>query len=399
MHAVSATGNEEFTRLRDALACATAEREAAEQKYQALVQSAPDAILIADFETAFFVEANPAACELFGHSVEEFRLKKGRMLHPTDEHPLVDRISQDIVECGRAWHPNVRMHRKDGGVFFAELRINVYRVAGRELYVTIVRDVTARVERESELEASYRALQDAQAKLVQASRLSAVGQLGAGIAHELNQPITAIQGFAERLRRDLPKDLRGADELDVVIREARRMARIVDNMRAFARARDLEPEPLDPMQPLDDALMLLAEQLRVHGIEIEREADACLPRVIGDRARLQQVFLNLITNARDALDELPPEAQRRLLLTAHSEADAVVLCVEDSGRGIAPEHAARLFEPFFTTKGSGHGMGLGLSIAYGIVEDHGGEIRHEAAAGGGARFVVRLPRAVGQQHG
>jgi len=161
----------------------------------------------------------------------------------------------------------------------------------------------------------------------------------------------------------------------------------------FSRQSNFKPQPIDPLTPLDDALMLINEQLRLHGIEVERPAGDGLPRVMGDQVKLQQVFSNLIMNARDALETLPKDRQRRLVLGVRAEGDRVVYSVEDNGFGISEEDQARIFDPFFTTKEVGKGTGLGLSISHGIVADHGGEIRYESVEGGGARFLVSLPIA------
>ena len=244
------------------------------------------------------------------------------------------------------------------------------------------------------LDVTHRELKSTQLQLVQAAKLAGLGELGAGIAHELNQPITTIQGFTQRIKRDGGRQIKDhADELDLIINASYRMARIVDNIRLFSRQSDFKPQLIDPLAPRDDALMLINEQLRLHGIEVERPAGDSLPRVMGDQVKLQQVFSNLIMNARDSLDTLPKDRPRRLVLGVRAEGDRVVYSVEDNGPGISEEDQARIFDPFFTTKEVGKGTGLGLSISHGILGDHGGEIRYEPAEGGGARFLVSLPIA------
>jgi len=168
----------------------------------------------------------------------------------------------------------------------------------------------------------------------------------------------------------------------------------VDNIRAFSREGNFKPQPIDPLAPLDDGLMLFNEQLRLHRIEVVKpDGDTLLPRVMADSIKLQQVFSNLIMNARDALDALPKDRPRRLVLEARAQGDRVVFSVQDNGPGIPKEDESRIFEPFFTTKEVGKGTGLGLSISHGIVGEHGGEIWYEPVEGGGARFVVSLPIA------
>ncbi len=367
---------------------------ASEQKYQALVHAADDAILVADLDSALFVESNPAAHQLLGYSEEELRSLCGRMLHPPEELAVVRRISKEINQKGRAWHPNVRMRRRDGSLFWAEVRMAVYEQAGRGLYVTIIRDVTTRVERERELQRSYQALQDTQAKLIQTGRLSAMGQLSAGIAHELNQPITAIQGFAQRLRRLSSDRIAEHDsELEIIVRQSQRMARIVDNVRTFGRETPFHPEATPAHQPLDDALMLVSAQLRSHGIVVTRSEGAEVPSIRADSAKIQQVFLNVLMNALAALDALPEGVRRQLVIETQTEGDRVVYAFHDTGPGIPEAIAARVFDPFFSTRPTGQGTGLGLSIAYAIVAEHRGEIMCNNGPDGGASFTIRLPTA------
>ena len=228
-----------------------------------------------------------------------------------------------------------------------------------------------------------------QAQLVQAGKMAGLGQIGAGIAHELNQPITSIQGFAQRIRRKSPEEL--SDEVDIIINASHRMSRIVNNIRAFARQDEFNPEPTEAIEPLDDALMLLSEQLRPHGVEVEMKAEGPLPRINADETRLQQVFLNLLINAFEALDEIRPVSAKRLFLGVRMDRDQVAYTFEDTGAGVPSHSESRIFDPFFTTKPPG--KGTGLSLSYGIVADHGGEITYRRAAGGGALFTVRIPVA------
>jgi len=234
-------------------------------------------------------------------------------------------------------------------------------------------------------------LKSTQAQLVQAAKLAALGQLGAGIAHELNQPIQSIQGFAQRIQRDPEAAIQQhLDELKIIESASKRMARIVQNIRLFARDSELELRPLDPITPVREALMLLSQQLDKLGIAVEWQQRGELPMVTGDLVKLQQVFLNLILNSKDALDTLPPDARRQITFGAAVEGDCVRLTVADTGPGVPPELESSIFDPFFTTKAAGQGTGLGLSISYGIIKEHGGELMFERSQEG-ALFSVALP--------
>jgi len=358
---------------------------------------------------------------LFGFEVNEvnptFELMK-QMVHSDDLGKWIE-TNEPMINEHRSCESEFRIVRKDGKERVvdskADLRFDnsgkLIRVVGTAQDITISKRAAeglkeAREQLEKRVQERTNELAEANAalrteiterkrteeQLVQAAKLASLGQLGAGIAHELNQPITTIQGFAQRIKRDGTRQVADhADELDLIINASHRMARIVDNIRTFSRQSDFKAQPINPITPLDDALMLISEQLRLHSIEVERPAgDAVLPLVMGDRIKLQQVFSNLIMNTRDALGSLPKGRPRRLVLGLRVEGDRVVYSVEDNGPGISKEDQARIFDPFYTTKEVGQGTGLGLSISHGIVTDHGGEIRYEPVEGGGARFLVSL---------
>jgi C4-dicarboxylate-specific signal transduction histidine kinase len=246
----------------------------------------------------------------------------------------------------------------------------------------------------SEVEREHKQLERAHEHLLQSAKLAALGHLAGGIAHELNQPLTVIQMVTDLLREQ--GDAKIADrraDLDLVHGAARDMARIVGSVRMFARPSAFELVRTPPLVPLEDALLLVGEDLKQLGIAIMRHIAGDLPCVSGDPERLKQVFVNLLTNARDALRDTPDATRREISIALHGADGCAEYAIADNGSGVAPQHAERIFDPFFTTKPVGQGTGLGLSVALGIVRDHGGELRHEQVPGGGARFVVRIPVA------
>lgn len=231
-----------------------------------------------------------------------------------------------------------------------------------------------------------RRLQD---QLLQSEKMSAIGQLIAGVAHELNNPLTSVVGFADFLAEQAPVPAPLREPIEVLRSEAERASTIVKNLLRFARRNEPERRRL-PLRPvLEGVVQLLRGQLMTQNIELAIETEADLPELDLDPPRLQQVFLNLVNNAAQALAEAGRPGT--IVIRARHRAGGVAVDVRDDGPGMPPDVAAHAFDPFFTTKGEGRGTGLGLSIAQGIVREHGGHIGLVTAPGEGATFTVELP--------
>ena len=235
-----------------------------------------------------------------------------------------------------------------------------------------------------------------QAKLMHAEKMAAVGQLVSGVAHEVNNPLTAILGFADLLMEngDLPESVRR--DLRVILQEAQRTKQIVQNLLSFARQMPPQRRPVQLNSILRRTVQLRSYDFHSHGLDVAEQFDESLPEVVGDSQQLQQVFLNILNNAYDAVRDTgrPP----RIEIVTGRNADFVEVWFRDNGHGI--KYADRIFDPFFTTKEIGKGTGLGLSICYGIVHEHGGEILcHNNSDSEGATFIVRLPAATGEALG
>ena len=244
------------------------------------------------------------------------------------------------------------------------------------------------------LDESHQELRNIQSQLIQAGRLAAVGELGAGIAHELNQPLTTIQGFAQRILTKPEHPIGNfSDELELIIRGADRMSKIVNNIRRFARQDIYAPKPLDLMGPCREALSLMAEQLRLRGIQVEIPETVVLPLIAGDFVQLEQVFLNLLGNARDALLSSDKELPKCIKIQPDISATSAIIRIIDNGPGLKPGDSSKIFDPFYTTKPQGEGTGLGLSIAHGILQTHSGKISYAPVSGGGCEFAVHVPVA------
>jgi PAS domain S-box-containing protein len=227
-----------------------------------------------------------------------------------------------------------------------------------------------------------------QSKLMHAEKMAAVGQLVSGVAHEVNNPLTAILGFADLLMEnpELPESAR--KDMRVILQEAQRTKQIVQNLLSFARQMPPQRKALQLNPILRRTVQLRSYDFQSHGVEVIEHLDQELPSVIGDSHQLQQVFLNILNNAYDAVGETGRPAKIEIMTTR--KGNSVEILFRDNGPGIS--HPDRIFDPFFTTKEVGKGTGLGLSICYGIVHEHGGEILCQNNSGGpGATFVVRLP--------
>ncbi len=231
-----------------------------------------------------------------------------------------------------------------------------------------------------------RRLQD---QLIQSEKMSAIGQLIAGVAHDLNNPLASVVGFSDFLAelRDIPASF--VEPLQVIRQEAERAANIVKNLLSFARSQEGERKPEHIKAILESTLVLLRNQLMAHKVEATLEVEAGLPDVEVNGNQIKQVFVNVINNACQAIATDAPSG--RIWIAATRLRDGIAVSVKDSGPGMTEEIAARVFEPFFTTKGEGEGTGLGLSICQGIVKEHGGRISLETKPGAGATFTVELP--------
>jgi two-component system NtrC family sensor kinase len=347
-----------------------------------LVDSFPDLILVLD-SASHYTFVSPRAAEVLGYGPEEtLTMEFGDRTHPEDL-PAVLSLYKDILAGQQTFASlEIRVRHKLGD--WRRIRFNFSPLSDEkgdiEGVVLSGRDVTD--------------LKRLEEQLIQAEKLAAMGQMLAGVAHELNNPLTAILGVTELLRERGGIDDPTKRQLDLTHRQARRAARIVQNLLEFSRPASPQKKALDVNNLLERTLQLHEHSLRRNNIQVDFHPPSDLPGVIGDANQLIQVLLNLVTNAEQAIREVRDTG--RIQLRAGRNGNQVMITVQDDGVGIRPEALPRIFDPFYTTKRPGGGTGLGLSICMSIIREHGGNIEAETLPAGGSAFTIYLPIAPDQ---
>jgi len=241
-----------------------------------------------------------------------------------------------------------------------------------------------------ELEKTVTTLKTTQSQLVQSEKLSAVGQFVAGVAHDLNNPLTAVIGFSELLVLD-EKDEKARQQLTLIAKSAHRCHKIVQSLLGFARQHTPERRRVELHAVVDEVLEIMAYDMRTSNIKVHKEYAPTLPSIMADSHQLQQVFVNILANARQAMQAVQREGE--ITVRTHGSREVAIVEFKDNGPGISPANLAKIFDPFFTTKPVGQGTGLGLSLTYGIVQEHGGKIGVHSELGHGATFRIEFPAA------
>jgi two-component system NtrC family sensor kinase len=255
----------------------------------------------------------------------------------------------------------------------------------------VFNQMTENLKRSREqLEATVETLKTTQDQLIQSEKLSGIGEFVAGVAHELNNPLTSVMGFSELLQR-ADTDPKHQRYLEMIHKSALRCQKIVQNLLSFARRHKPERKLSNINELVEGAVEILQYQMRTSNIEVVSRLDPHLPKALVDPHQVQQVFLNIINNARQAIEAHQPKGCVRIATEARGQILRVTF--QDNGPGIPESHLSKVFDPFFTTKEVGKGTGLGLSLCYGIIKDHGGVIKITSKVGEGATFVIELPLA------
>lgn len=383
-------------RATNSAAATTQHLLAREAHLRSILDTVPDAMVVID-EGAIIRSFSSAAERLFGYSADEMLGQNVRILMPNpyrDAHDSYMRRylttgERRIIGIGRV----VVGERKDGSTFPMELAVGEMRSNDQRFFTGFIRDLTERQQTEARL-------QEMQAELVHISRLTAMGEMASALAHELNQPLSAIANYMKGLRRIIDAS---ADEpfatmrtaLDKAAEQALRAGDIIRRLRDFVARGESERRVESFSKLVEEASALALVGAKEHGIRVRFHFAPHADFVLADKVQIQQVLLNLMRNAIEAMEGLP---RRELTVSSQRVDDDMLLVkVSDTGSGIAPEIAPQLFQPFMTTKR--HGMGVGLSISRTIVEAHGGRIWTEETPGGGATFLFTLPSVSEEEAG
>jgi PAS domain S-box-containing protein len=385
----------ELIKANEQLKCEIEDRKRAEQelklseeKYRLLFTYDPNPLFLVDSNSSRILDVNTPAVMTYQYERKELLGMSFLDLFDADE---ADRLPHRLGECCKDVYlfiPKATAKKKDGSYFSTNLHTSAVKFDepgkgdfGQSLIVRTV-DISRRLERD--------------AVLAQTGKMATLGEMAAGVAHEINQPLNVIQVGVDFLSKMIKRKekIPGEELLKVnrnIIEQVDRATSIINHLREFGRKSDLEVYPVDLNKPIRGVFTLLGQQLKVRDMEVNLKLDEGLPKILAENNRLEQVFLNLVTNARDAMELKGPEATKVLTITTYQEGDKVLAVVSDTGTGMSEGIAKKIFDPFFTTKEAGKGTGLGLSITYNLVKDFNGDIEVESTPDVGTKFTMSFP--------
>ena len=356
--------------------------ERSEKKYRAIFNNIPNPVFVLDINTLHILDCNMSVETVYGFAAEKIIGKSFLDLFREEERAHYASMLTASAVINQAKH--LAEERKE---LFVDIRISLSEYSGQEVLLVTTSDITKRLEAEQQL--------------IQASKMATLGEMATGVAHELNQPLSVIKTVSSFFIKKIScGEVIENEILDTMLMKVDsnvdRAARIINHMRQFARKTDMALEKISINDVLVSAFEIFSQQLKVRGIAVIKDMHPELNKIYADPSRLEQVFINLLLNARDAIEEKMSAVSRAdleecITLKTYQDGDQVVAEVCDTGVGIPKHVAEKIFEPFFTTKEVGAGTGLGLSISYGIVKDCGGTIMALPNKDQGACFIVSFP--------
>lgn len=349
--------------------------ETSERKYRRIFEESMDLIFVAD-NKGNFLDINQAGVEMLGYDSKDAFLGSVNLadvlVEPEHAKTLLDEIGRKGFLKDRECTLRARDGRRPQVLFSSTTNIDA---KGQIIsYEGIVKDITQRRKMEQQL--------------LQADKLASLGQLSAGVAHEINNPLGLILGYTQLLIRGESKGSEKHEDLKTIEKHTRNCKTIVEALLSFSRKTETKKVTVDINQTIQEVIAVIRHQFELDNVRIETALDETVPPLTGDGEKLKQVFMNLVMNAKQAI----PDSGRIAISTDFiSQREKVRITVEDTGSGIPPEVVNKIFDPFFTTKPTGQGTGLGLSVSYGIIKEHNGEISVQSEPGRGSTFTVVLP--------
>ncbi|MBW1700996.1 MAG: PAS domain S-box protein [Deltaproteobacteria bacterium] len=356
--------------------------EKSEKKYQTIFNTIPNPVFVLDGKTLDVLDCNNSVSSVYGFNKNEIVMSSFLNLFEEDEREMYSLEIRSSNNINR-----VRQIRKDGKTIYVNIRISASEYLGRETLLVTTSDITTRLMAEQQL--------------IQASKMATLGEMATGVAHELNQPLSVIKTSSsfiikkvrknETIKEEILRTL--AEEIDSHVDRA---SKIINHMREFGRKSDVKEKKVWINEPLEKALYIFNQQLKLREINVVKELGKDLPPILADPNRLEQVFINLLINSRDAIEEKSSKtdqggAAKEIFLRTSLKNRMINVEVKDTGTGIPKHILDKIFDPFFTTKKVGKGTGLGLSISYGIIQDYGGSIKVKTSEGEGSTFIIQFP--------
>ncbi|MGM0424016.1 MAG: PAS domain-containing sensor histidine kinase [Thermodesulfobacteriota bacterium] len=354
-----------------------------EQKYWAIFNNIPNPVFVLDQESLGILDCNDLAASLFAYSKQEL-LQKGFLdLFLAKERAHYQRLLHSASYISQA-----KQQSREGNIIYTAIRVSPFEYAGRRTYLVTSSDITKRLETEQ--------------KLIQSSKMATLGEMASGVAHELNQPLTVIKTACNYLQKKCLTQELDADAACCMLQEVdssvERASKIISHLREFSRKPDMELELVQINTVIQKALEMFSQQLKLREIKVETDLEEDLPLLQGEPVQLEQVFINLLINSRDAIEQAWKDnpagrQEKRIRILSRADQGQVKVWVQDNGCGVPKGIRERIFEPFFTTKEVGSGTGLGLSISYRIVRDCLGRLELDSSTSEGVRFVLTFPAA------
>ena len=356
--------------------------KASEKKYHDIFNNMPNPVFVLDRDSLKILDCNASVKTIYDYEkAETLNRSFLELFYEDDRNKYASEIKQSEVIN------QVKQRTRAGKTVFVNIRVSPWSYPGKDVLLVTTSDITKRLETEQQL--------------IQASKMATLGEMATGVAHELNQPLSVIKTASSFSIKKIDKNEPIESDIlsNILLKidsNVDRATRIINHMRQFARKSDMDLEKVDVNEVMNKAFEIFSQQLKLRGIEVQWHLETNLPRIYADPGRLEQVFINLLLNARDAIEEKwnytdAKQENKKITLKTKRNDQTVICKICDTGIGVPQAIIDKIFEPFFTTKEVGNGTGLGLSISYGIIKDCGGSIQVGSNKPNGACFILKFP--------